>query len=142
VWRVIQFTSEVRFMASETPTPTPAELAILRVLWQRGPSTVREIHEALKDERETGLSTTLKFVQLMTEKGLVLKEDSGRPQVFKPAQARESTQMRLLDELIQRAFDGSASNLVMRAVAVKRISAKELAEIKKLIDGSRKERKP
>ncbi len=128
-------------MPSQTPTPTPAELAILRVLWKRGPSTVRDIYEALKEERETGLSTTLKFVQLMTEKGLLLKEGSGRPQVFKPSQPRESTQMRLLDDLIQRAFDGSASNLVLRAVAGRRISAKELAEIKKLIDHSRKDNK-
>jgi BlaI family penicillinase repressor len=124
---------------AHTPTPTPAELAILSVLWQRGPSTVREIHDALKEERETGLNTTLKFVQLMTEKGLVIKDDSVRPQVFRPAQARERTQMRLLDELITRAFDGSASNLVLRAVSAKRISAKELAEIKRLIERSRKE---
>ena len=128
-------------MSSPMPTPTPAELAILRVLWEHGPSTVREIHEALKEERETGLSTTLKFVQLMTEKGLLLKEGSGRPQVFKPSQPQERTQMRLLDELIQRAFDGSASNLVLRAVTGRRISAKELAEIKRLIDHSRKDNK-
>ena len=128
-------------MPPQTPTPTPAELAILRVLWQRGPSTVREIHDALKDERATGLSTTLKFVQLMTEKGLVLKEDSGRPQVFRSSQSQERTQTRLLDELIQRAFGGSASNLVLRAVAARRISPKELAEIKKLIESSRKEHK-
>jgi len=124
---------------SQTPTPTPAELAILSVLWQRGPSTVREIHDALKEERATGLNTTLKFVQLMTEKGLVIKDDSVRPQVFSPAQPRERTQMRLLDELIARAFNGSASNLVLRAVSDRRISAKELAEIKKLIEHSRKE---
>lgn len=124
---------------AQTPTPTPAELAILSVLWQRGPSTVREIHDALKEERETGLNTTLKFVQLMTEKGLVIKDDSVRPQVFRPAQPRERTQMRLLDELIQRAFEGSASNLVLRAVSGKRISAKDLAEIKNLIERSRKE---
>jgi BlaI family penicillinase repressor len=127
------------FSMAHTPTPTAADLAILSVLWQRGPSTVREIHDALKEERETGLNTTLKFVQLMTEKGLVIKDDSVRPQVFRPAQARERTQMRLLDELITRAFDGSASNLVLRAVSAKRISAKELAEIKRLIERSRKE---
>jgi BlaI family penicillinase repressor len=115
-------------------SPTPVELAILQVLWQRGPSTVREIHNALKDERDTGQSTTLKMVQVMTEKGLVLKDESVRPQVYRPARPAEQTQLQLIDELIQRAFGGSASELVMRAASAKRISPQELAEIKKLIE--------
>lgn len=129
-------------MAAHDPSPTPTELAILRVLWDRGPSTVRQVHDAHKDERDTGLSTTLKMIQVMTEKGLVLKDDSVRPQVFTAAQPREQMQVRLLDELIQRAFNGSASNLVLRAVAAKRISADELNEIKKLLAraGRRKEK--
>jgi predicted transcriptional regulator len=115
-------------------SPTPVELAILQVLWQRGPSTVREIHNALKAERDTGQSTTLKMVQVMTEKGLVLKDDSVRPQVFRPARPAEQTQLQLIDELIQRAFGGSASELVMRAASAKRVTPHELAEIKKLVE--------
>ena len=115
-------------------SPTPVELAILQVLWQRGPSTVREIHNALKDQRDTGQSTTLKMIQVMTEKGLVLKDESVRPQVYSPARPAEQTQLQLIDELIQRAFGGSASDLVLRAASAKRITPKELAEIKKLIE--------
>lgn len=115
-------------------SPTPVELAILQVLWQRGPSTVREIHNSLKAERDTGQSTTLKMVQVMTEKGLVLKDESVRPQVFRPARPAEQTQLQLIDELIQRAFGGSASELVMRAASAKRVTPQELAEIKKLVE--------
>jgi predicted transcriptional regulator len=121
----------------ETHSPTTVELAILQVLWQRGPSTVRQIHNALRDERATGYSTTLKMVQVMTEKGLVLKDESVRPQVFSTARPAEQTQLQLIDELIQRAFGGSASNLVMRAASAKRITSKELLEIKKLIERSK-----
>lgn len=118
---------------SETPSPTPVELAILQTLWDLGPSTVRQIHNALKSERDTGYSTTLKMVQVMTEKGLVQKDESVRPQVYRPAQPREKTQLRLIDELIQRAFGGSACELVLRAASAKRISPQELAEIRDLI---------
>jgi BlaI family penicillinase repressor len=121
---------------SGSPEPnsqTPVELAILQVLWQRGPSTVREIHNALKNERDTGQSTTLKMVQVMTEKGLVRKDESMRPQVYRPARPAEQTQLQLIDELIQRAFGGSASQLVLRAASAQRITPEELAEIKKLV---------
>src|SRR5437016_2833991 len=94
-------------------SPTAVELEILAVLWQRGPSTVRQIHNALKGLRNTGYSTTLKMVQVMTEKGSLLKDDTTRPQVFRPSRPQEQTQVQLLDELIQRAFSGSASNLVL-----------------------------
>jgi predicted transcriptional regulator len=120
--------------AGSPVSPTPVELAILQVLWQRGPSTVRQIHEVLKGARDTGQSTTLKMVQVMTEKGLVLKDESVRPQVYRPARPAEQTQLQLIDDLIRRAFAGSASALVMRAASAKRISAQELAEIKKLIE--------
>lgn len=118
----------------ENPSPTPVELAILQALWASGPSTVRQIHNALKAERDTGYSTTLKMVQVMTEKGLLLKDESVRPQVYRTAQPQERTQLKLLDELIQRAFGGSAADLVMRAASAKRISPRELAEIKRLIE--------
>src|SRR4051812_12280336 len=118
-----------------TPSPTTVELAILQALWQRGPSTVREIHQALAND--TGQSTTLKMVQVMTEKGLLSKDESVRPQVFRPARPAEQTQLQLVDELIQRAFGGSAADLVMRAASAERVSPKELAEIKRLIEPAR-----
>jgi predicted transcriptional regulator len=119
---------------ADGPSPTPVELAILQTLWALGPSSVREIHNALKAERDTGYSTTLKMVQVMTDKGLLLKDGSVRPQVYRPAQPQEKMQLRLIDELIQRAFGGSAADLVMRAASAKRISPQELSEIKKLIE--------
>jgi BlaI family transcriptional regulator, penicillinase repressor len=115
-------------------TPTEVELHILRVLWERGPQTVREIHDALSALRSTGYSTTLKMVQVMTEKGLVLRDDAQRPQVYRPARPQEQTQLQMLDYLIQQAFGGSAMKLVLRAAAAKRIAPAELAEIKKLIE--------
>ena len=115
-------------------TPTEVELHILRVLWERGPQTVREIHDALSALRSTGYSTTLKMIQVMTEKGLVLRDDAQRPQVYRPARPQEQTQLQMLDYLIQQAFGGSAMKLVLRAAAAKRIAPAELAEIKKLIE--------
>jgi len=115
--------------------PTEVELAILRVLWAKGPSTVRDIHNALKDERGTGYSTTLKMVQVMTEKELVLKDDSQRPQVYRPARREDQTQLQLVDDLIQRGFGGSAMKLVLSAVSAKRVKADELAALKELLKG-------
>jgi BlaI family penicillinase repressor len=119
---------------SNPAVPTSAELAILRVLWKLGPATVRQINGVMRADREIGYSTTLKMVQIMTAKGLLSKDESVKPQVFKPAMAEAKTQLQLLDELIQRAFGGSASKLVLRAASAKRISPKELAEIKKLVE--------
>ena len=107
--------------------PTDAELAILRVLWSRGPSTVRQVHEALSRERETGYTTVLKFMQIMTEKGLVERDESERTHVY---QAR----LTLVDNLLEKAFGGSASQLVIRALAAKPASADELAQIRRLLD--------
>jgi BlaI family transcriptional regulator, penicillinase repressor len=114
--------------------PTEVELEILRVLWERGPSSVRELHNILKLSRDTGYTSTLKMVQVMTEKGLLLKDDTRRPQVFRPAEAQEKTQLQLVDDLIQKGFGGSAMKLVLRAAAAKRISPQELDEIKKLVE--------
>jgi len=115
-------------------TPTEGELEILQVLWQHGSSTVRQIFDALKDQRGTGYSTTLKMVQVMTDKGLLLREDSSRPAVYRPAQPQEQTQLELVDRLIQRGFGGSAMSMVLRAAAAKRISPEELAQIKRMIE--------
>jgi BlaI family penicillinase repressor len=126
------------FVMSKIASPTSAELAILRVLWNHGPATVRQINDIMRADREIGYSTTLKMVQIMTEKGLLVKDESVRPQIFRPARAEARTQLQLIDDLIQRAFGGSASQLVLRAAAAKRITAKELAEIKDLIDQENK----
>jgi BlaI family penicillinase repressor len=114
--------------------PTDAELAILRVLWSRGPSTVRQVHEALSRERETGYTTVLKFMQIMTEKGLVERDESERTHVYQARFTQEQTQQRLVTDLLEKAFGGSASQLVMRALAAKPASADELAQIRRLLD--------
>ena len=114
--------------------PTEVELAILQVFWEMGPATVRQIHNALKASRDTGYSTTLKMVQVMTDKGLLTRDDSQRPQVYTPAHRQEQTQLQLVDDLIQKGFGGSAMKLVLRAASAKRISTEELAQIHKLLD--------
>ena len=115
-------------------TPTEGELEILQVLWRRGPSTVRQIYNTLKDRRGTGYSTTLKMVQVMADKGLLIRDDSVRPQVFSPAQSQEETQLELVDNLIQRGFAGSAMSMVLRAAAAERITPEELSQIRRLIE--------
>src|SRR5579862_2160559 len=128
----------ITFVNVRKKSPTHAELEILRVLWKHGPASVRQINNIMQAEREIGYSTTLKMMQIMTEKGLLNRDDSRRPQIFTPARPQEKTQLQLIDELIQGAFGGSASKLVMRAAAASRITSAELAEIKKLIDDAKK----
>ncbi len=113
--------------------PTEVELQILGVLWWRGPSTVRQIHNILKDKRDTGYSTTLKMVQVMTEKGLLLKNDTTRPQIYKPAISENKAQTHLVDDLIQRAFGGAVDKLILRAITSRYISSENLKQIKELI---------
>jgi len=114
--------------------PTNVELQILNVLWQQGPCTVREVHKALIPQRDRGYSTTLKMLQVMREKGLVDRDDSVRPQLYDAAETRDQTQLKMLDELMQKAFGGSAKKLVMRMLSANRLSAEELAEMQQLID--------
>jgi len=114
--------------------PTDAELAILRVIWSRGPSTVRQVHEALSRDRETGYTTVLKLMQIMTEKGLVERDESERTHVYQARFTQEATQQRLVSDLLDKAFGGSASQLVMQALAAKPASADELAQIRRLLD--------
>ena len=114
------------------PRPTDAELSILRVLWLRGSSTVRQVQEELGED--TGYTTVLKFLQIMTEKGLVTREDSQRTHVFQASIPEEETQRQLVTDLLDRAFRGSAKNLVLQALSAKRASAAELAEIRKLLE--------
>ena len=122
-------------MTKQTPRPTDAELAILRVLWERGASTVRQVHEVLGRDRPTAYTTALKLLQIMTEKGLVRRDETDRTHVYHARLSEEQTQRQLIRDLVDRAFGGSASKLVMQALAAKRTSAEELIEIRKLIDG-------
>jgi predicted transcriptional regulator len=114
--------------------PTEAELAILQVLWQDGPATVRQVHERLNPRRETGYTTTLKLMQIMTEKGLLDRDERERTHVYRPRAARERTQRQLVGDLIDRGFGGSAQGLIMQALSSKRASAEELAEIRRLLE--------
>ena len=118
--------------------PTEAELEILNVLWRRGPSTVREVHEVLQADRQTTLTTTLKILQNMTEKGSVVRDSTGYPQRYSPASPEEETQAGLLKDLVRKAFDGSVQRLLIRAVESGRLSREELREIRRLIDGLQK----
>ena len=114
--------------------PNEVELAILRVLWERGPSSVRAVHEILRHGRDTGYTSTLKMMQVMAEKGLLRRDDSGRPQLYRPAVPAEQTQRGIVQDMIQKVFGGSARQLVMRAVESEHVTAAELAEIRKLLD--------
>lgn len=120
-------------MSRSFTRPTDAELAILGVLWNRGPSTVRQVHEALAQARDTGYTTTLKLMQIMVEKGLVTRDESARTHVYAAAASEAETQQRLVSDLADRAFGGSAAQLVMRALATHEPSAAELGEIRRLI---------
>ena len=122
------------------PRPTDAELAILRILWERGPSTVRQVHDVLALERQAAYTTALKLLQIMTEKGLVERDERDRTHIYRPRLSEETTQRQLVRDLLDRAFGGSASKLVMQALATKRASAEELRDIRKAIDGARNER--
>ncbi len=118
-----------------TPRPTDAELAILRVLWQRGASTVRQVHDELLRERPTAYTTALKLLQIMTEKGLVRRDVTDRTHVYHARYSEEHTQRQLVRDLLDRAFGGSSSKLVMQALNTKRATSEELIEIRRLIDG-------
>lgn len=120
-------------MTDAPPRPTDAETAILGVLWARGPCTVRDVHEALA-ERGTGYTTVLKLMQIMAHKGLLRRDESRRSHVYAPTVEQGTMQRRWLDELLVRGFSGSTSALVLRALSSKRASAKELAEIRALLD--------
>jgi predicted transcriptional regulator len=122
------------------PKPTDAELAILRILWNRGPSTVRQVHEILAADRPAAYTTALKLLQIMTEKGLVDRDERDRTHVYRARLSEEITQRQLVRDLLERAFGGSSGKLVMQALATKRASAEELRDIRKAIDGARHEK--
>jgi len=127
-------------MARSQPRPTDAELAILRVLWARGPSTVRQVHEVLADTRDTGYTTTLKLMQIMADKGLVTRNETARTHVYSAIAGEAQTQQQLVKDLVDRAFGGSAAQLVLRALSAEGASDAEIKEIRKLIDDYREKR--
>jgi BlaI family transcriptional regulator, penicillinase repressor len=113
--------------------PTEAELGILRVLWQRGPSTVREVQQALEQIKKTGYTTVLKFMQIMVEKGLVTRDETPYAHVYQPKVPREQVERTLVADLLDRAFEGSTSRLLLQALATKRATPEELSEIRKIL---------
>jgi predicted transcriptional regulator len=138
----------------KSPGPTDRELAILGVLWEKGPSTVREVHDALDQDAQTGYTTTLKLMQIMVEKGLLVREDSepsespgaratnhgSRPDtsrrghVYRPTLSEERTQKQLVGDLLDRVFAGSTAKLVMRALSARKVPPKELKRIREMLD--------
>jgi BlaI family penicillinase repressor len=128
-------------MEPEPPRPTDAELEILTVLWSIGPSTVRAVHEVISRRRPAQYSTVLKFMQIMAEKGLVRRDERQRAHVYEAARPREWTQRQLAGHLLERAFSGSAKALLVGALSARRASQKEIAEMQKLLDDYRKEKR-
>jgi predicted transcriptional regulator len=121
---------------STVQLPTEAELEILNILWAQGPSTVRDVHTLIA--KDTGYTTVLKQMQVMVEKGLLKRSERFRSHVYEAGVAKEQTQQRLARNLLQRAFDGSAKNLVLGALSAQKVSAEELAEIREMLDSFEK----
>ena len=128
-------------MAIQQPRPTEGELTILRVLWDGGPRSVRDIQRILNERRPTGYTTVLKLLQIMTEKGLVDRDETCRPQIYRARNSQEKTQRQLLQDLLQRAFGGSVRTLVMQALSSRKSSAAELEELERLLDRFEGEKK-
>ena len=122
------------------PKPTEGELELLRVLWDKGSATVRELHEEVSQERELGYTTVLELLQIMTEKGLVQREEAGRAHIYRATASQEDTQSQLLRDLSERLFAGSAAQLAMHALSMEQASAEELQEIRKLIERKKEKR--
>jgi BlaI family penicillinase repressor len=114
--------------------PTVSELEILRVLWSRGPSTVREVHDALKETKNMGYTTVLKLMQIMTTKGIVRRNETERAHVYVAGVPATQTKRQLAGDMLQRVFEGSASDLMMHALAGKRTSREEIDELRRLLD--------
>lgn len=114
--------------------PTEVELQILRILWKQGPSTARQIHNQLAELRDTNYSTTVKMLSVMLDKGLIRRDDSVRPQVFRPAATQRRTQQGMLSDLVNKVYDGSVGSLVLQALASQKASPEELAEIRRMLD--------
>lgn len=114
--------------------PTDAELGILRALWTLGPGTVRDVHRHVSRCRDTGYTTVLKHMQIMTDKGLLIRDESVRPQVYQVARSQRHTQRQLIGDLLDRAFSGSPGNLVLQALSSKKTTPQERRQIRELLD--------
>jgi BlaI family transcriptional regulator, penicillinase repressor len=114
--------------------PTASELEILRVLWARGPSTVRDVYEALSEKKDLGYTTVLKLLQIMTTKGIVRRNETQRAHVYEAGIPAEQTKRQLAGDMLQRVFDGSASQLMMHALAEQKASQEEIDELRRLLD--------
>ena len=114
--------------------PTASELEILRVLWARGPSTVREVHDALREKKDLGYTTVLKLLQIMTSKGTVRRDEGRRAHVYEACQPATETKRQLVGDVLERVFEGSASELMIHALEGRRTSRKELEELRRLLD--------
>jgi BlaI family transcriptional regulator, penicillinase repressor len=123
---------------NQLPRPTDSELRILNILWNRGPSSVRAVHDELQSDKTSQYTTTLKLMQIMTDKGLISRQDIDRVHVYRPRNSREETQRQLAGHLMKHAFGGSARSLLMGALGTKPASAKELSELRQFIDDHEK----
>jgi BlaI family transcriptional regulator, penicillinase repressor len=121
-------------MRQSPQKPTASELEILHVLWARGPSTVREVHEALSEKKSLGYTTVLKLLQIMTAKGTVRRNETQRAHVYEVCLPAEQTKRQIAGDMLQRVFEGSASQLMMHALAGRKTSAEEIGELRRLID--------
>nr|MEA2799581.1 hypothetical protein [Phenylobacterium sp.] len=121
-------------MSSDAPRPTATELDILRILWARGPSTVREVHEALSAERPIGYTGVLKFLQIMAAKGSVVRDESERAHVYQASEPAETTKRKVAGDLMRKVFAGSASQLVLHALQDQQASSADIAEIRRMLD--------
>src|SRR5579884_43660 len=126
------------YMPDPPPSPTYAELEILTVLWSIGPATVRDVYNVLSRRRSAQYSTTLKFMQIMAEKGLVRRDEAQKAHVYEAARSKEWTQRQLAGDLLTRAFNGSAKELLMGALSARKATRKELAEMRTLLDEYKK----
>ena len=119
---------------AERSLPTASELEILKVIWTRGPSTVREVYRTMALDRDVGYSTVLKFMQIMTEKGLLIRDESVRPQIYRPTEPQHRTQRSIVRDLAARAFGGSAASLALQALSDRKATVDERRQIRELLD--------
>jgi BlaI family transcriptional regulator, penicillinase repressor len=125
---------EAQMAKNKKQNPTEKELAILKVLWSNGPYTVRQVNEQINKKKQTGYTTTLKLMQIMTDKGLLVRDDSEFKHIYKPAVSAEKTEKQIVSDMLDNVFAGSAANLVMRALSAKHVTAEELKKIRQLLD--------
>ncbi|HET7346451.1 MAG TPA: BlaI/MecI/CopY family transcriptional regulator [Acidobacteriaceae bacterium] len=125
--------------APQLPRPTEAELELLNMLWENGPATVRDLHQAISVKRAIGYTSVLKLLQIMTDKGLVEREESGKAHIYRPVGTRQQTQSQMVRDISERVFAGSAAALAMHALSTQPVSDQELDELRRLIEQKRKQ---